>query len=457
MKEMNDTEALFVDLYELTMGQCYFEEKQDVIATFDLFIRRLPPNRSYFVACGLEDAISFLEGFKFGDQSIDYLKSQKIFSDNFLEYLKNLQFTGEVQGLPEGSVFFPNEPILRVTAPIIEAQLVESALLNTFNLQTTIATKASRVVTAAQGHGVYDFSLRRTQGRDAAIKAARASYIAGCKGTSNVLAGALYGIPVAGTMAHSFVMSFESELESFRVFAKSFPQNSILLIDTYDNLRGVENAIRVAKEMEEQGNSVKGVRLDSGDIVSLSKVIRKKLDEAGFKSVRIFASGNLDEYKIEKLLKRGAMVDDFGVGTKMGTSEDIPHSDVIYKIVQLGNKAGRFLPTMKLSQGKVTYPGKKQIFRFRDNKGLFTKDVVGLEGEKIGGEPLLVKLMENGKRVYTSPGINQIRDFTLKNLSALPSKYKILKGNIIYPVEISPGLKILMEDLTRKIRQRSQQ
>lgn len=458
MKELFDNkEALFVDLYELTMGQCYLEQKQDVIATFDLFIRYLPPSRSYFIAAGIEDAISFLEEFKFSPESLDYLRSLKLFSNDFLKYLENLRFSGEVQGLVEGTIFFPNEPILRVTAPIIEAQLVESALLNTINLQTTIATKASRVVFAAQGRGVYDFGLRRTQGKDAAVKGARVSYIAGCRGTSNVLAGALYGIPVAGTMAHSFVMSFDSELESFRIFAKTFPNNSILLIDTYNNLRGIDNAIKIAREMQEHGLSLKGVRLDSGDIASLSKAIRNKLDDAGLKNVRIFASGNLDEYKIEKLLKSGAQVDDFGVGTKMGTSEDLPHSDVIYKIVQVGDKNGRFLPTMKLSQGKVTYPGRKQVFRFYDENGLSKEDVVGLEGEKIDGEPLLLKLMVNGRRVYDFPPLSQTRDFTLRNLALLPAKFKTLKGNAVYPVNISQGLKLLMEDLIKRIKQRSQQ
>jgi len=450
-------DALFVDLYELTMGQCYFERKRNVVATFDLFIRSLPPNRSYFIAAGMEDAITFLENFQFSPESLDYLKSQKLFSSSFLDYLQNLRFSGDVWGLPEGSVFFPNEPIIRITAPIIEAQLVESALLNTINLQTTIATKASRVALAARGKGVYDFSLRRAQGRDAAIKGARASFIGGCKGTSNVLAGALYGIPVAGTMAHSFVMSFDSELESFRLFVKTFPHNSILLIDTYNNLRGIENAIKVAKEMENEGLSLKGVRLDSGDIASLSKLIRKKLDEAGLRNVRIFASGNLDEYRIEKLLRKEAKIDDFGVGTKMGTSEDMPHSDVIYKIVEAGDKNGRFLPTMKLSQGKVTYPGRKQVFRYHDNKGVFVKDVVGLEGENIDGKPLLIKLIENGKKTHNFPTLNQIRERTLKNLELLSSEYKTLKGNVVYPVEISLALKTLMEELSRKIKQRSQQ
>jgi nicotinate phosphoribosyltransferase len=447
--------ALLVDLYELTMAQAYFQYKRDSIATFDLFIRRLPKNRSYFIAAGLDDALEYIKNLKFFPRALDYLRTQNLFSEEFLDYLSNFRFSGEIWALPEGTVFFPNEPALRVTAPIIEAQILESFLLNTMNLQITIATKASRVALAARGKGVYDFSLRRTQGQDAALKVARASYLAGFRGSSNVLAGLLYDIPIVGTMAHSFVMSFDSELESFFAFAQAFPHKSILLVDTYNTLAGLENAITVAKKMLQEGKDLKGLRLDSGDIARLSKLVRKKLDKEGLKRVKIFASGDLDEYKIEKLIKAEAKVDDFGVGTHMGVSSDAPYCDIIYKISSLRDSQGRFLPTMKLSQGKVTYPGRKQIFRRLDKKGNFKEDILGLENESIGGQPLLVKVVEAGKVIYNSPDLKEIRGFALENLKRLPVRFKRLRGSGEYPVKISPGLKKLTERLICDLKKRS--
>ena len=304
--------------------------------------------------------------------------------------------------MPEGTVFFTNEPVLSITAPIIEAQLVETFLLNAINLQTTIATKASRVVHAARQKPVVDFSLRRTQGADAGMKAARASYIAGCAGTSNVLAGMKYKIPIYGTMAHSFVMAFEKEEKSFESYSKTFPDTSIFLVDTYDTLNGIEKAAIVAKKLEKQGRKLKAIRLDSGDLVFLSKSARKILDKDGLRYVQIFGSGNLDEYKIEELLKKGAMIDAFGVGTAMGVSKDAPYCDVVYKLVELTN-GGKLLPTMKLSKGKVTYPGKKQVYRVMDRKGNNAKDILALRDEKINGQKLLIKVMERGKVIYKMP------------------------------------------------------
>ena len=292
------------------------------------------------------------------------MKKKGIFKDRFLDYLKGLRFSGEVWALPEGTVFFPGEPVLRVSAPILEAQMAESALLNTINIASLISSKAARVVLAAQGKGVYDFSLRRTQGMSAALAAARSSYIAGCLGTSNVLAGKLYGIPTAGTMAHSFVMSFQSELESFRAYTSLFPDNSILLVDTYDYRKGIENAITAARELEAKGHKLKGVRLDSGDLVRISRMARRLLDTAGLNYVRVFASGNLDEFKIENLLKNGAKIDSFGVGTNMGTSCDAPYLDVIYKLSRIDNRDGSIQPVMKLSQDKITYPEKSRYSGF---------------------------------------------------------------------------------------------
>lgn len=446
-----DTPSLLLDLYELTMAASFFERKVKLEATFDLFIRTLPKNRSFFIAAGLENALRFLEGFSFSPQDIDFLKQKGIFKDAFLDYLKTLRFTGSAYTLPEGTVFFPNEPLIRITAPIIEAQLVESYLLNTINVATALCSKAARVAGAARGRGVYDFSLRRTQGKDASLAAARSSYIAGCVGTSNVSAGLQYGIPIAGTMAHSFVMSFKTELESFRAYASTFPDATTLLVDTYNYRKGIENAIRVAKELEVKGHKLRAIRLDSGDLAAISQAARAMLDRVGLIYVKIFASGNLDEYKIEKLLKDGAKIDTFGVGTNMGVSSDAPYLDVIYKLSQIDDETGNTHPVMKLSKDKVTYPGKKQVFRLCDKKGWYLKDILALEGEKVGGNSLLIKVMENGKITSPLPSLQEIRAFVQDNLKVLPNKYKELHSKAEYPVILSKGLERMIAKVTRVI------
>jgi len=442
--------SMFTDLYELTMCASYFDNGKTGPATFDLFIRRLPRNRSYFLFAGLEQVLKYLENIRFTDEHIRYLRKQG-FNEAFLEYLESFRFTGDVWAMPEGTVAFPCEPLIRVTAPIIEAQLVETFLLNTVHLQTTIATKASRVISAAKGRPVIEFGLRREHGIDAGLKAARCSYIAGCHGTSNVLAGMVYDIPVFGTMAHSFIMAFEHEIEAFRAFVKTFPNKSTLLIDTYDDLKGALKAAHVAKELEEKGCRLGGVRLDSGDLAETSRKVRALLDQNGLGYMQIFASGDLDEYRIEDLIKKGAAIDAFGVGTKMGTSADKPYLDVIYKLSETTNAKGEFLPIMKLSKGKVTLPGRKQVYRFRDSKGLFRKDLVALADEKVDAEPLLMKVMENGRRIYNYPTLNEIRNQAAQNLSMLPEKYKKVRGKGIYPVEISKALMTLVRQLKRKL------
>lgn len=446
--------TLLVDLYELTMAQAYFIYKDNARATFDLFAREIPANRAYLVACGLQDALEYIKNLSFGREDVAYLKKQNLFSTAFLRYLENFRFHGDIWAMPEGTVFFPGEPVIRVTAPIIEAQIIESFLLNTINLQAMIASKAARVVFAAGGRGVYDFSLRRTHGQDAGIKAARSSYIAGCSGTSNVLAGKLYNIPVAGTMAHSFVMSFKEEIDSFLAYSTTFPKRTILLVDTYDTKKGIENAITTGRYLKEQGYELQGIRLDSGNIVYLSRLARRMLDKAGFKSVKIFASGNLDEFKIRDLLKKKACVDNFGVGTNMGTSIDAPSLDVIYKLSEVTDQKGRFLPTMKLSKSKVTYPGRKQIFRSRDKKGNFVRDILGLENERIKGEPLLVKVVDKGRIVYKAPPLNKIRAYLKSNLLKFPRGLQDLSCKYKYPVVISPGLRKLRRDLAFQIGKR---
>jgi len=442
--------SLFTDFYELTMCASYFDNKKFEPATFDLFIRRLPPNRGYLLFAGLEQALQYLQSVKFTEEHLAYLKAQG-FSQPFLDYLRDFRFTGDVWAVPEGTVAFPCEPLIRVTAPIIEAQLVETFLLNTVNLQTMIATKAVRVVTAANGKAVIEFGLRREHGIDAGMKVARCSYIAGCQGTSNVLAGLAYGIPVFGTMAHSFIMSYENEIDAFRAFAKTFPANSTLLIDTYEDMAGAEKAAAVAKELEKAGHRLSGVRLDSGDLAETSKKVRKLLDQQGLSYVRIFASGDLDEFEIEALQKQGARIDAFGVGTKLGTSADKPYVDVIYKLCETMTADGTYAPMMKLSEGKVTLPGRKQVYRFKDAQGKFEKDVIALADEKVDGEPLMVKVMEKGEVTYDFPSLSEIRAAAAENLSLLPDKYKRVTGAAEYPVEISQNLEKMMTSLKAKL------
>jgi len=442
--------SLFTDFYELTMCASYFDNQKFEPATFDLFIRRLPPNRGYLLFAGLEQVLQYLQGVKFTEEHLTYLKTQG-FSQLFLNYLKNFKFTGDVWAAPEGTVVFPCEPLIRVTAPIIEAQLVETFLLNTVNLQTMIATKASRVVNAAQGKAVIEFGLRREHGVDAGMKVARCSYIAGCQGTSNVLAGLTYGIPVFGTMAHSFIMSYEKEIDAFRAFAKTFPANSTVLIDTYDDMAGAEKAVAVAKELEKAGHKLSGVRLDSGDLAEISKKVRKLLDGEGLQYVRIFASGDLDEFKIEELRKKGAKIDAFGVGTKMGTSADKPYVDVIYKLCETMNPNGDFAPIMKLSEAKVTLPGRKQVYRFKDAKGNYEKDIIALADEKVNGKPLMVKVMEKGEVTYDFPSLSEIRAAAAENLSLLPKNYKKVTGSAEYPVKLSQNLEKLIRNLKEKL------
>jgi nicotinate phosphoribosyltransferase len=442
--------GLLTDLYELTMCAGYFENKRTETANFDLFIRRLPPNRSYFVFAGLEQVLLYLQAVSFSEEQLNYLRKLG-FKEDFLHYLGNFKFTGEAWAVPEGTIVFPEEPLIRVTAPTIEAQLVETFLLNTVNLQTVLATKASRVICAAQGKAVVEFGLRRTQGTDAGMKAARCSYIVGGSGTSNTLAGMTYGIPIFGTMAHSYVMFFGNEIDSFRTFVKAFPQSSTLLIDTYDDLKGAENAAVVAKELEKKGYRLNAVRLDSGDLLSISKKVREILDKNGLGYVKIFASGDLDEYAVEKLVKNGAKIDAFGVGTRMSTSYDRPYVDVVYK---LSGKVedGTFVPAMKLSKGKIALPGKKQIFRQRDRNGKYAKDILGLEHEKLSGELLLTRTMERGKIVCELPTLEEIRKVASRNLSELPDKYKRLKNAPTYLVQLSPELKKIKKQLTAHLR-----
>jgi nicotinate phosphoribosyltransferase len=444
------SEALLVDLYELTMAQVYFKCRREVCATFDLFIRS--NKRPFYVACGVDEAIDYLENLRFLKEDINYLRSLGLFEDDFIDYLHNFRFKGQVWGVSEPQVVFAQEPILRVTGDIIETQIIESALLNKINLATTLATKATRVVLASKGRGVYDFSLRRTQGRAASLAAAKYSYMVGARGTSNVEAGFIYGIPVAGTMAHSFVMSFNREIESFIAFSRQFPAKSILLVDTYDVKKGIAQAVTVAKFLKKKGVNLLGIRLDSGDLVRDSKYARHTFDKEGLIDVMIFASGNLDEYKIEELMKKGAPIDAFGVGTNMGCSADQPFSDVIYKLVEIQEKGKRFIPTMKLSTNKTTMPSRKQLIRTFSSKGLMLKDNIVLENEKVKGKRLLKKLMNNGKRLYSKSSLEEKRAQFKKILKSFPASLKATSPKVKYPVMLGKNLKKLTDTLEDKMR-----
>ena len=442
-----DSLALLTDLYQLTMAQTYFQSQRLDPATFSLFIRSYPPNRGYFVAAGLQDVLEFLEQFAVDSTGIDYLHSRRLFADDFLDLLKGLKFTGDVWAIPEGRLAFTDEPFLEVTAPIIEAQIVETFIINQVNLQSLIATKAARCVHAAGGRAVVDFALRRAHGIDAGMKVARASYLTGFTGTSNVRAGQEYGIPIVGTMAHSFVSSFEQEMDAFRAFIASFPNNSILLIDTYDTLAGARKAVQIAKEMAANGQQLQGVRIDSGDLKKLAIEVRRIFDEAGLKSVKIIGSGGLDEFDLADFTVADVPYDSYGVGTKMGVSADAPWFDIAYKLVEYDER-----PVLKLSTGKVSWPGKKQVFRMRDERGQLQKDVIALREENIpGADPLLQKVMASGEVAVRCPTLEEIRDNFMGEFKRLSDPIKAIRNPASYPVEISPQLTKLREEVGRQL------
>ena len=428
--------GLFTDLYELTMAQTYFEQSMFAPATFGLFVRSYPPNRGYFVCAGLEDALEYLENLHFDGDSLDYLSATGMFAQDFLEYMGGLRFTGSVRAMPEGRLYFTNEPVMEVTAPIIEAQLVETLIINRLNLQSLQATKAARCVWAAQGRTLSDFGARRAPGVDGAMSMARAGYVVGFQSTSNVLAAQRYGIPPAGTMAHSLITTFPTEIEAFRAYAQAFPDRTILLLDTYDTIQGAWHAAEVGREMEAAGHKLVAVRLDSGDYAELSRQVRRILDQAGLEYVRIVASGGLDEYEIDKLIQGGAPIDLFGVGTKVGSSADAPYSDMSYKLVCYDGQ-----PVMKLSPDKVSPPGAKQVYRLQETDRRFAQDIVALQEEKLpGGEPLLETVMESGQRTRPAPSLTEIRERFRRDFQQLDDHYKRIHNPPRYPVTFSARL-----------------
>lgn len=436
--------ALFTDLYELTMLQAYFEERMLDQAVFSLFVRRLPKGRNFLVACGLDTVLAYLENLHFTDSDLRYLRSLDQFSDEFLRWLSDFRFTGEVRAVPEGTPVFADEPLLEITAPLPEAQVIETFVMNQLHLQTMLASKAYRVVRAAAGRPVVDFGARRMHGTDAALKAARAFHIAGVAATSNVQAGRLYGIPVSGTMAHSYVQAHENELTAFEAFANRYPE-TVLLVDTFDTLAGIENVIELARRLGDRFR-VSAVRLDSGDLETLARAARRKLDDAGLKDVEIFASGGLDEYAISDLLQAEAPIDGFGVGTRMGVSSDAPSLDVAYKLTEYAGM-GR----VKLSPDKPILPGAKQIFRFSETNQ-DVRDVIGVAGEDLPGRPLLRTVMKRGKRVdpplrdLTAPRIH-----AQEQISRLPERIRDLgDADPPYPVELTKKLSHLQQILEQR-------
>ncbi len=430
--------GLLTDLYELNMAASYLKRGMGGEAAFSLFVRELPPSRGFLVAAGLEPCLEFLESFGFLEEDLDYLRRELGFDDDVLDALGALRFHGSVWAVPEGRIVYAGEPLLEITAPIAVAQLVEPYLLNQITFQTTIASKAARCVLAADGRDVVDFSLRRTQGLDAALAVARCTAMVGFAATSNVEAARRYGLRPTGTMAHSYVESFPSEADAFRTFARDFPERTTFLVDTYDTLNGVLTAIRVIRELE-LGGAV-GIRLDSGDLLDLSRRSRELLDQAGLPGVRIFASGGLDEYQIERLVQAGAPIDAFGVGTRVGVSADAPSLDSAYKLVEYDGR-----PMVKLSEDKATEPGRKQVFRSTNG------DLIGLRDEPVpyGHEPLLVPVMQNGERTGPHRTLDTARALFHSDLERLPIEARRIED----PAALEPATTGELERLTREARE----
>lgn len=441
------TSPLLVDLYELTMAQAYVDEGVGAPATFSLFVRSLPKERGYLVAAGLENVLRYVERFAFGSGDLAYLASTGLFTGRLIDYLADLRFTGSIRAVPEGTVCFADEPLLEVMAPIVEAQLLETVIINEIQLQTMIASKAARCVSVGGGRRMVDFSLRRVQGPATGLAVARASYLAGFEATSNVLAGQQLGIPIAGTMAHSYVEAFGDETEAFRAYARAYPDACVLLIDTYDVIQGAQRAAAVGRELAAEGHQLRGVRLDSGDLVALSRAVRAILNDAGLSQTIIFASGALDEYAIERVAGSGAPIDGFGVGTRLGVSADAPHLDLVYKLVAYDER-----PTLKLSPGKETWPGPKQVWRTRDEGG-FAGDWLGLRDEAgpAGGEPLLREVMAAGRRVTPADSLDAARERCAREVASLPVECQRLHDSAPYPVEPTSALRALQREVAERL------
>ena len=437
--------ALLVDQYQLSMLDSYIRREMHETAVFELFIRRLPPKRNFLIAAGLEQAIEFLETLKFTPTEINTLAQTGYYSEKLLDYLRDFQFTGNVNAMPEGTPFFANEPILQITAPLPMAQFIETRLINIIHFQTMIASKAIRSVLVKPEKTFIDFGLRRAHGYDAGLYAARASYIGGFTGTATVLAGALFNIPTFGTMAHSFIEAHETEELAFLHFAEDQPDNVIFLIDTYDTIQGAKKVCKLAPELSKKGIRIKGVRIDSGDLAKYAHQVREILDQSGLTEVSIVASGNLDEDKITSLLSTNAPIDGFGIGTHLTTSADYPFLDCVYKLQEYNEK-----PKRKKSENKVTWPGKKQVYRRQGDEGVASSDVIALCNETVTGAiPLLQPVMKAGKRVSSPLSVQDIRKYCLASIKTLPEALKEISPALsnCYPVQISDALQALADEV----------
>ncbi len=430
--------ALLTDLYQLTMLQGYFDHGMDETAVFEFFVRKLPERRNFLIAAGLEQALGFLESVRLSPEELEWLSRYGPFRPAFIKYLEQLRFTGNVHAMAEGTVFFANEPILRVTAPIAEAQLVESRLINLLHFQTLIASKAARSVLIAPDKVLVDFGLRRAHGAEAGLLAARASYLAGFAGSATVLAAPLYGMPIFGTMAHSFVQAHDDESVAFEHFARSFSDNVILLIDTYDTEAAAVKVVQLAPKLALHGIKIKGVRLDSGDLAEHAFKVRSILDGGGLEQVTIFASGSIDEYVLARLREQRAPIDGYGIGTHLDTSADAPFLDCAYKLVEYVRVARR-----KRSEGKVLWPGRKQVFRAYDADGQMSGDVITLDGDPLEGEALIQPVMRAGQRTAPPETLHRARDHALRDLARLPEELKHLERRGHYPVQVSAAIQQL--------------
>ncbi len=430
--------ALLTDLYQLTMLQGYFEQNMEELAVFEFFIRKLPQNRNYLVAAGLAQVLTYLEQLQFSSNEIDWLRSTGQFTPKILNRLETLKFTGDVHAMPEGTVFFPNEPLLRITAPLPEAQLIESRVINLLHFQTLIASKAARSVLIAPDKLLVDFGMRRAHGSEAALLAARASYLSGFSGSATVAAGMHFGIPIFGTMAHSFIQAYTSESQAFAGFAEANPDNVVFLIDTYDTEAGAQKVVDLAATLHAQGIEIKGVRLDSGDLADHARKVRIILDCGGLNNATIFASGNIDEYKLEELMAQQVPIDGFGIGTHMDTSADAPYLDCAYKLQEYAGIARR-----KRSEGKATWPGRKQVYRNYNDNGIMSGDTVTVENAPCAGQPLLQLVMQGGKTVATQPTLIEARENARRQLKGLPVSLRQLSNTPKYPVIISAELQAL--------------
>ena len=440
------TSPLLTDLYQLNMIQAYLDHGKTKTAVFEFFVRNLPARRGFLIAAGLEQALDFLEGLHFSAEEIEWLARSGRFGKRLLEHLAALRFTGDVHAIPEGTVFFADEPILRVTAPLPEAQLVETRLINILHFQSLIAAKAARMMLAAPGKLLVDFGLRRAHGYEAGVMAARASYITGFAGTATMLAEKWFGIPTFGTMAHSFIQAYDDEITAFEEFAQSRPDHLTFLIDTYDTEAGARKVVALAPRLKARGITIRSVRLDSGDLIALSKSVRNILDKGGLGEVGIFASGGLAEDDLAEMLQAGAPIDGFGIGTSLTTSSDVPALDCAYKLQEYEG-----LPRRKRSIGKATWPGRKQVWRRYGSDGRMAGDILSIESDHHSGEPLIQPVMRAGRRIGPPPTLAEIRARATRDLARLPERLRLLWPQGSYPVEVAGALVRLAADVDSRL------